>query len=382
MISCVLPLRLGSRKHNAIRKVALLLRRKMSSSSENDVIFESLNDKGVITLNRPKALNALNLSMIRKIFPTMKDWEKEKSLVIMKGAGDKAFCAGGDVRAVTEAGMKGTNLGKDFFREEYTLNALIGTYHVPYVAFIDGITMGGGVGLSVHGHFRVATERTLLAMPETAIGLFPDVGGSHFLPRLGGKLGLYLALTGYRLKGLDVLKAGIATHFCDSSKLSDLLDSLLKCPGSQNAVEEVLNKFSKSSIPKTSEFSLSQHMSKIDSCFSAPTVEEILERLKAEGSEWSIKTIQTLNNMSPTSMKVTKKQLEEGEGKSLLDCLKMEYRLAVRACEGLDFYEGVKALLIDKGRKPNWKPATLSEVTDEFIQAQFSPLPPGEELEL
>ncbi|XP_049939376.1 3-hydroxyisobutyryl-CoA hydrolase, mitochondrial isoform X1 [Schistocerca serialis cubense] len=379
--TCTFPLRL-SRKHNAIRKIALCLRRQMSSTSENDVIIESVNDKGVITLNRPKALNALNLSMIRKIFPTMKNWEKEKSLVIMKGTGEKAFCAGGDVRAVTEAGIKGTNLGRDFFREEYTLNSLIGTYHIPYVAFIDGITMGGGVGLSVHGHFRVATERTLFAMPETAIGLFPDVGGSYFLPRLGGKLGLYLALTGYRLKGLDVLKAGIATHFCDSGKLVDLLDSLLKCPGTQNAVEEVLNKFSKSSTSKTSEFSLTPYMSIIDSCFSAPTVEEILERLRAEGSEWSLKTIETLNNMSPTSLKVTKKQLEEGEGKSLLDCLKMEYRLAVHACEGHDFYEGVKALLIDKGRKPNWKPSTLSEVTDEFVDAQFAPLSSGEELKL
>lgn len=171
----------------------------MSSTATDSVIFESVNKTGIVTLNRPKTLNALDLPMVNEIYPKLRNWETQKKLVIIKGAGEKAFCAGGDVRAVTDAAKKGERLGEDFFREEYKLNRLIGNYSIPYVAFIDGITMGGGLGLSVHGQYRVATERTMIAMPETQIGLFPDVGGTNFLPRLPGNLGLYLGLTGKSL---------------------------------------------------------------------------------------------------------------------------------------------------------------------------------------
>lgn len=167
------------------------------STVEDDVLFESVNNNGIIILNRPKALNSLNLSMVRKLLPTLKAWESEKNLVLVKGVGEKAFCAGGDVRAVVQDIMKGGNLGQIFFREEYTMNGLIGSYKIPYIALIDGIVMGGGVGLSVHGRYRIATERTLFAMPETKIGLFPDVGGTYFLPRLQGKLGTYLEYSNY-----------------------------------------------------------------------------------------------------------------------------------------------------------------------------------------
>jgi len=252
-------------------RVILALQRSMSSGEENEVILQTVANKGIITLNRPKALNALNLSMIRKIYPTMKKWEHEMSMVMIKGTGEKAFCAGGDVRAIAEAGMKGDHIGKIFFREEYTLNALIGTYTIPYVALIDGITMGGGVGLSVHGPFRVATERTIFAMPETTIGLFADVGGSHFLPRLGGKLGLYLALTGHRLKGVDCLKAGIATHFCESSKLPELEKELVNCKNPETDVKEILDRSTKASNVDSHVFSLAPHLEQIENCFSAPT---------------------------------------------------------------------------------------------------------------
>lgn len=182
----------------------------LSKNSTEDVVFHRIDTKRVIVLNRPNALNALNLSMIHKIFPRMKKYEDSESsvnLILMKGEGGKAFCAGGDIRAIVDAGKEkksgkmDATLTREFFRDEYKLNFLIGTYTIPFVAFIDGITMGGGVGLSVHGMYRVATERTVFAMPETAIGLFPDVGGTYFLPRLAGKLGMYLALTGFRLKG-------------------------------------------------------------------------------------------------------------------------------------------------------------------------------------
>lgn len=319
----------------------------MSSSSPPDVILETVNKKGVIILNRPKALNALDLSMIRKIYPTLKAWEKSMSMVIIKGTGEKAFCSGGDIKAVTLAGKKGDPLYKDFFREEYMLNYLIGTYHIPYVALIDGITMGGGVGLSVHGYYRVATERTVFAMPETAIGLFPDVGGTYILPRLGGKLGLFLALTGHRLRSYDVMKAGIATHFCDAAKLTELETQLLNLTNPEREIEGVLQKFTKESVLSTKEFSLKPFLDKIDKCFSGDSVEQIFANLEKDGSEWSQKTLDTLKKMSPTSLKITKKAIDEGESKSLQECLVMEYRLAQKCSEDHDFYEGKRFFRIE-----------------------------------
>lgn len=304
---------------------------------EEDILFKSVGDKGIITLNRPKALNSLNLSMINKLYPVLKQWENEKKLVLIKGAGDKAFCAGGDVRAIVEAGLRGEKLGHEFFRKEYTVNGMIGTYAIPYVAFIDGIVMGGGVGLSVHGHYRIATERTLFAMPETAIGLFPDVGGSYFLPRLGGKLGTYLALTGHRLKGADVLKAGIATHYCDSSVLKDLEGALLHT-NSEHDVQEVLKKFS---AKDTTPFSLDPVLPKINKCFSADSMEGIFKELQKDGSPWATNTLASLSKMSPTSLKVSFKVVNSGAKLSLQDCLQMEYRLAVNCLLNKDFYEGL-----------------------------------------
>jgi 3-hydroxyisobutyryl-CoA hydrolase len=205
--------------------------------------------------------------------------------------------------------------GKSFFREEYKMNELIGSFRKPYIAIIDGITMGGGVGLSVHGKYRVATERTMFAMPETAIGLFPDVGGSYFLPRLNGKLGLYLGLTGFRLKGRDVQKAGVATHYIESSKLDELETELVGCQ-SDLAVSKILYKYS-SLFKDTTEFVLAPNIEKINKCFAGNTVEEIFKNLENDGSAWATKTLDTMKKMSPTSMKVTQKQLELGEHMTL-----------------------------------------------------------------
>ncbi|XP_062566224.1 3-hydroxyisobutyryl-CoA hydrolase, mitochondrial-like isoform X2 [Saccostrea cucullata] len=357
-----------------------------STSTPDDVIAEMIDTKGVITLNRPKVLNSLNLSMIRKIFPKLTEWENDPhtTMVIIKGSGDKAFCAGGDIRAVTEAGKVGDRLAQDFFREEYILNNKIGTYEIPYIALIDGITMGGGVGLSVHGMFRVATEKTVFAMPETAIGLFPDVGGGYFLPRLGGKLGVYLALSGFRLKGRDVLKAGVATHFVQSSKIPELESALL---GLDNArahdIGEVLENFQNMStdIPDT-DFILEPHMEEIDKLFDGDTVEQIVENLKKEGSEWAKKQLHTLSKMSPTSMKITLRQILEAETMTLQDVLVMEYRLSQRCVEDHDFYEGVRAVLVDKDQSPKWNPPTLEKVTPQKVDWYFSPLPSERELKL
>ncbi|NXK44879.1 HIBCH protein, partial [Chauna torquata] len=338
------------------------------TDSAAEVLLEKKGGAGIITLNRPKALNALNLSMIQQIYPQIKTWEQdpETFLIIIKGTGGKAFCAGGDIRAITDAGKVGDRLAQDFFREEYILNNAIGTCKKPYVALIDGITMGGGVGLSVHGHFRVATEKTLFAMPETAIGLFPDVGGGYFLPRLSGKIGYYLALTGFRLKGRDVLKAGIATHFVESEKLPDLEKDLiaLKSASKEN-IADLLNSYHVEAV-NSLFFSFS--------LFSANSMEEIVKKLKQDGSPFAIKQLETINKMSPTSLKMTLRQLREGASMSLQDVLTMEYRLSQACMRGHDFYEGVRAVLIDKDQSPRWKPAALEEVSDEFVDNCFKPL--------
>ncbi|XP_059418353.1 3-hydroxyisobutyryl-CoA hydrolase, mitochondrial isoform X1 [Carassius carassius] len=351
---------------------------QMSTKAGSEVLFEKVGNAGVITLNRPKALNALNLTMIRHIYPQLKKWDKdsETDLVIIKGAGEKAFCAGGDIRAVTEAGKAGDSLAQDFFREEYILNNTIGTYQKPYVALIDGITMGGGVGLSVHGRFRVATEKTLFAMPETGIGLFPDVGGGYFLPRLQGKLGLFLALTGFRLKGRDIQRVGVATHFVQSDKIvsleKDLID--LKSP-SNSDVAQLLNSYQEqSSLDAEKPFVLQEQTEAIDRLFSAGSVEEIMENLKKDGSAFALKQTETLAKMSPTSLKLTFKQIQEGARMSLQEVLVMEYRLSQACMRGHDFYEGVRAVLIDKDQSPKWKPSTLSGVSEQAIEECFSSL--------
>uniref|UniRef100_A0AAQ5Z2J2 3-hydroxyisobutyryl-CoA hydrolase n=1 Tax=Amphiprion ocellaris TaxID=80972 RepID=A0AAQ5Z2J2_AMPOC len=314
------------------------------SHVDPEVLLEKVGRAGVITMNRPKVLNALNFTMIRQIYPQLKKWEKdnETDIVIIKGAGGKAFCAGGDIRAVTEAGKAGDSLAQDFFREEYILNNTI-AYRKPYIALIDGITMGGGVGLSVHGRFRVATEKTLFAMPETAIGLFPDVGGGYFLPRLQGKLGLFLALTGFRLKGRDVQRAGLATHFVESKKIPDLEKELvdMKSPSAED-VSRVLDSYQKQVR------SYSVVISSVP-----PTI---------------------LSKMSPMSMKITYKQLQAGAALSLPDVLVMEYRLSQACMRGCDFYEGVRAVLVDKDHNPKWNPSTLEEVSDHSVDQCFSSL--------
>ncbi|XP_055493742.1 3-hydroxyisobutyryl-CoA hydrolase, mitochondrial isoform X2 [Leucoraja erinacea] len=347
-----------------------------NANSGKEVLLMKSGCAGIITLNRPKALNALNLSMIRQIYPQLKKWEQdnETSLVIIKGAGEKAFCAGGDIRAVTEAGKVGDRLAEDFFREEYILNNAIGSCQIPYVALVDGIMMGGGVGLSVHGHFRVATEKTLFAMPETGIGLFPDVGGGYFLPRLEGKLGLFLALTGFRIKGRDVQEAGIATHFVKSEKIPALEQDLvsLKSPSKED-VADLINSYHMK-CKADDQFVLAEHMDKINRLFKTNSVEEIMENMREDGSPFAVQHLEMLKKMSPTSMKITFQQLEQGARKNLSEVLIMEYRLSQACMRGHDFYEGVRAVLIDKDQSPKWKPATLEEVTEGYLSSCFKSL--------
>jgi enoyl-CoA hydratase len=321
--------------------------------------------------------------MIRAIHPQLVAWSSDEGVraVVIEGEGERAFCAGGDVRAVWEAGKAGHVPGQpgrltaDFFREEYRLNHLIHHYPKPYIALIDGITMGGGVGLSIHGAVRVATERTLFAMPETAIGLFPDVGGSWFLPRLPGGIGLYLALTGERLKAPDCLYAGIATHWAPSERLPQIVEALERADWSQG-----LAGLRRALRPLTGHPGeggiLPLLRPAIDRCFAdKESVEEVLQALQREDSDWARQILATLAKRSPSSMKVTFEQLRRGATQGFDESMIMEYRLSQAAMRpGADFYEGIRAVLIDKDHAPKWNPATLKDVSDELVQSYFAPL--------
>lgn len=353
------------------------------STGEAEVLFETKNSTGIITLNRPKALNALSLNMVRLVQPQLETWKSEGlKLIVMKGAGGKAFCAGGDIRSLTESVASGGTVHEEFFKEEYILDHALASLPMPYVAIIDGITMGGGVGLSVHGKFRLATEKTLFAMPETGIGLIPDVGGGYFLPRLQGQLGMFLALTGFRLKGRDVQRSGIATHFCESAKIPDVEQELLELPTpNEDNVKAILDSYhGKCKMGDDKPFALQDQQTLIDEIFDASTVEDIMERLRANGSPWALKQVEIMNKMSPTSMKVTLEQLRRGATSSLEDVLSMEYRLVQSCCYDHDFTEGVRAVLVDKDNSPSWKPKTLAEVTREKLDDYFKPLPKEKEL--
>lgn len=314
--------------------------------SDSEVVLERIGNKGIITLNRPSALNALNLSMVNVIYPQLRKWEMDDTMkmVLIKGSGDRAFCSGGDVKTIA---LKGRDdpYGVDFFRNEYRLNNQIGSLSIPYVALLNGITMGGGVGLSVHGAFRVATEKAVFAMPETAIGFFPDVGGSHFLPRLPGKLGLFLALTGHRLEGRDLYKAGVATHFISSARLPDLEKDLLRLENPNlQSIHQMLSKYQEQwEAEHYKEFSLKPYIGRINSAFGASSVEGIVENLQKDASEWSKQQLERLQSYSPTSLKVTFEQMKLGSQLSLADCLRMEYRMALNFLRNNDFFEGVRA---------------------------------------
>ncbi|GAB5468892.1 MAG: enoyl-CoA hydratase/isomerase family protein [Rhodospirillales bacterium] len=350
----------------------------------DEIAFETRGPLGVVTMTRPKALNALTLGMIRLMHRQLDDWAEDRAIaaVVIRGDGERAFCAGGDVRAVWTAGQDGAfspgkagHLAADFFREEYRLNRRIHTFPKPYVALIDGIVMGGGVGLSIHGDLRLGGARSLFAMPETAIGLFPDVGGSYFLPRLPGALGLYLALTGDRLKAADCLIAGIATHLTPQAEEVQVLAALAAADWSQglSGAEAAL-------APLTGLAEEPGHLEAQDAtiarCFAdKESVEAVIAALEAEGGDWATTTLATLAKRSPTSMKVAFEQLRRGAELDFDACMVMEYRMSQTAMRpGSDFYEGIRAVLVDKDHAPKWQPATLEAVTPEAVAAWFEPL--------
>ena len=354
----------------------------MDRASNDEVLFAVNNQKGIITLNRPKALNALNLNIFNAMKQQLREWHDSKAVqcVIVEGAGDKAFCAGGDIKQLVSL-EKGSDQQMLLFQSEYQLDYLTSVLDVPYIALIHGITMGGGLGISIHAKYRVATEKTTIAMPETAIGLFPDVGASYFLSKLPCNLGTLMGLTGYRLKGADCQHAGLATHMCTSSSLPDLKQELI---GAKNECEmgAILKKYD-SEFPFKEPFSLSSKMEFINDCFSLEKMEDIAKHLEASDDAFAAETLKDLAKMCPTSLKITLRLLRRGKRmNSLKKSLELDYLLMHKVCAADNIYEGVRAALIDKDKNPRWKPALLQDVADSEIDGYFEENPSNKILNL
>jgi enoyl-CoA hydratase len=331
---------------------------------EQTVIARRDGRVGRIVLNRPQALNALDLPMIRACAHALAAWRDDPHVhgVVIQGAGDRAFCAGGDVRALRQYELDGEHHKAEmFFREEYELNLMIARYPKPYIALIDGICMGGGIGVSVHAPYRVATERAAFAMPETAIGFFPDIGATFFLPRLPGQLGAYLGLTGLRMQGADAVHAGLATHFVSRSALPALSNALADDgPGALGTYAAPLP-----------AFSLAAERATIDHCFDADSMQEIVRRLEALGTDWSAKTLVALRTVSPSALCWTLEALRRGANLTLPQSQAAELALTRTAMRHPDFAEGVRAMVVDKDRKPRWQPARIEDVDPAIIAAMF-----------
>ena len=328
----------------------------MTAPATDEILFSREGRIGLVTLNRPQALNALNRAMCVALHRQLMDWAIDDAVeaVVVEGAGDRAFCAGGDIVGLHTDGKAGSPGWENFFHDEYRMNQAIAHYPKPYVALVDGISMGGGVGISVHAPYRVATERTLFAMPETGIGLIPDVGGTHALARFPGEFGTWAGLTGARVKGGDCVAIGYCTHFTPSSEIPLLKERLAH---SHESIAEVLATFDSDPGALT----LPALRDGIDYLFAQDQVEDILSLLD-DGDDWAQAQAALIRTMSPTSLKLTLYGLRAAEGATIEQALKLEYRMVSAIKGGEDFYEGVRAQLIDKDRAPKWSPARLEDV--------------------
>ncbi|MHB2266133.1 enoyl-CoA hydratase/isomerase family protein [Aliihoeflea sp. PC F10.4] len=342
--------------------------------SEAEILFQTRKRAGFVTLNRPKALNALTRGMVGALHTQLIEWARDPLVerVVIKAAGEKAFCAGGDVRRLYDWGQAGDPAIREFYREEYRLNTFIKRYPKLYVALIDGIVMGGGVGVSFHGSHRIGGSRLMFAMPETGIGLFPDVGGTYFLPRLPHNIGIWLALTGARLGQADSLWCGLMTHAPTSEDFPEIEDALTR----DGDIDDLLAGFEAPS----GEATLPALAPVIERCFAGDTVEDILAALDADGGEWAAKQAAIIRTKSPTSLKITLRQMQEGAKADFEECMRIEFRIVSRIIEGHEFFEGVRAVIIDKDNAPKWRPADLSAVMKADIDVYFAPLP--DELDL
>ncbi|HZV85174.1 MAG TPA: enoyl-CoA hydratase/isomerase family protein [Brevundimonas sp.] len=343
--------------------------------SDSEVLTRVESGVGRITLNRPKALHALNLGMCGAMTAALLAWRTDDAVqsVLLDHAGERGFCAGGDIRMIAESGAGDASEAKAFFLAEYRLNHLMFEYAKPITAIVDGIVMGGGVGISEPADVRVATERTTYAMPETGIGLFPDVGGGWFLPRLPGQTGVWLALTGARLKAADTVALGIHTHFVPSDRIEALKTALAAHPSEPGTVADTL-----SSDP--GEAPSDAHRAAIDRLFAHDTVEAIFAALEADASDWALSQLAVLRTKSPQSLKVSLRQLRTGATlTSFAEAMAMEYRLGGRIVRSHDFQEGVRAVIVDKDNTPEWSPPDLAGVDEATLDVLFAPMLDDEE---
>ena len=344
-------------------------------TAESEVLTRVESGVGRITLNRPKALHALNRGMCEAMTAALLAWREDEAVksVLIDHAGERGFCAGGDIRMIAESGAGDASEARAFFMVEYRLNHLLFEYPKPVTAIVDGIVMGGGVGISEPAVVRIATERTTYAMPETGIGLFPDVGGGWFLPRLPGQTGVWLALTGARLKAADTVFLGIHSHYLPSDALDAFRAILAADPAHPVDVADGLE-------TDPGEAPVEAHLAAIDRLFAFDAVEEIFAALETEGSDWAQAQLATLKTKSPQSLKLTLRQLRLGATlPSFAANMAMEYRLGGRVVRTHDFQEGVRAVVVDKDNAPRWSPADLSGVDEAALDALFAPLPPREE---
>lgn len=346
-------------------------------NSESEILFERRGCAGFVTLNRPYALNAATDNMVRQLAKQLDLWENDSAIdrVVLRAVGERAFCAGGDIRALYEQYRAGeVQKSIDFWREEYTLNNRIKQYPKPYVSLIDGIVMGGGVGLSVHGAYRVAGDRYSFAYPEVGIGFFPDVGATHLLPRLPGKIGLWIGLTGLRVNADDGLYCGLATHRIASAEFSELQRALT----TDESVPEILATFAED----RQKGRLEENHPLIDRIFALSSVEEILGALDGEMSEAAAKFARAIREKSPTSLKIAFEQVQRGGALDFAEAMRTEFRIVNRVAREPEFYEGIRAVVIDKDNAPKWNPAALEAVTAEKVASYFAPLADAEELRL
>jgi enoyl-CoA hydratase len=344
-----------------------------------DILFERRGSAGLVVLNRPKALNALTHDMVRALHAQLKTWAVDDAVsrVIVTANGERAFCAGGDIRALYDLGRAGKQKeALQFFREEYALNAYIKRYPKPYVSLIDGLVMGGGVGISIHGSHRVAGDRYAFGMPEVGIGFFPDVGATYALPRLPGEIGTWCALTANRLHVSDAVLSGAATHHVNSHRFAGLLEALCVA----DPVNAVLSSF----MTSAGEGEIMPRRRVIDRLFSYDHVEDILAGLDKEAMSgsgdagWAADTARTMRSKSPTSLKVALVQMRLGRTRPFEECMAIEFRIVSRILYGHDLYEGVRAVIVDKDNKPVWRPGTLGDVSDADVARHFAPLADGE----
>jgi enoyl-CoA hydratase/carnithine racemase len=343
-----------------------------------EVLSEIRNHVAFVTLNRPEALNALSLGMIQRLRTLFSEFSADPEVfaVLIRGAGEKAFCAGGDIRALYKSFKNSGSLHNQFFAAEYPLDYLLYSYPKPYAALLDGITLGGGMGISQGSRLRIVGERTQMAMPEVAIGFFPDVGGSYFLSRLPGMLGTYLALTGLKIRAADALYSQLADIYLPPEAIASTAADLSTLHWSNDHFAD-LQRFlrARAAAPKSSPTLLALREA-IDLHFSKASVAAIFSSLESETrgayATWAEETAKVMRSRSPTLLSVTLRQLQRGASMSLADCFRMELGMAAHSFEQGDFLEGVRAVLIDKDNKPRWQPARIEDITDSMIEAWFS----------